>query len=305
MSLLRVRHGEGAWNRDGRNQGRMDVLRSPDGEARLVPGERPTGAQQRRVSPVAQACRRPGGEVALVMKYELYYWPEIQGRGEFVRLVLEDAGCDYVDVAREPGGMKQLEAVLDGTVAGKKPSAIPFAPPVLYAGDLMVSQTAAITAFLGERHDLAPADEAGRLAARGMALTIADLVAEVHDTHHPTTVEKAYESQQDAAKARAAAFRHGRIQKFLGYLERNLERNGEVLVGSAISYVDLAAFQVVEGLSYAFPRAMKRVSAEVPKLLALRDRVAQRPRLLHYLTSPRRIPFNEMGIFRHYPELDG
>jgi glutathione S-transferase len=235
------------------------------------------------------------------MKYELYYWPEIQGRGEFVRLVLEDADCAYVDVAREPGGDAKLEAILGGDRDG----ALPFAPPVLYAGKVMVAQTANITAFLGERHGLAPADEAGRMAARSIALTIADLVAEVHDTHHPTTVEEAYETQKPAAKARAAAFRKGRIPKFLGYLERNLERNGDVLVGDAVSYVDLAAFQVVEGLSYAFPRAMARVSADVPKLLALRDRVAQRPRLLHYLTSDRRIPFNEMGIFRHYPELDG
>lgn len=239
------------------------------------------------------------------MKYELYYWPEIQGRGEFVRLVLEDAGCEYVDVAREPGGVAKLEALLEGGLEDKPQGAIPFAPPVLYAGELMISQTAAITAFLGERHDLAPADEAGRLAARGIALTIADLVAEVHDSHHPTTVEKAYETQKDAARARASAFRHGRIQKYLGYLERNLDRNGDCLVGPSISYVDLAAFQIVEGLSYAFPRAMKRVGADTPKLLALRDRVAQRPRLLHYLTSERRIPFNEMGIFRHYPELDG
>ena len=235
------------------------------------------------------------------MRYELYYWPEIQGRGEFVRLVLEDADCDYVDVGREPDGYDRIQAVL----SGERDGVLPLAPPVLYAGSIVVAQTAAIASFLGGRHGLAPSSEAGRLAALTIALTIADLVAEVHDTHHPTTVEQGYETQKEAARDRAAAFLRTRLAKFLGYLERNLERNGDVLVGSAVSYVDLAAFQVVEGLSYAFPRAMKRMSADVPRFLALRDRVAQRPRLLRYLTSPRRLPFNEQGIFRHYPELDG
>jgi glutathione S-transferase len=235
------------------------------------------------------------------MTYELYYWPEIQGRGEFVRLVLEDAGCEYIDVGREPGGDERLEAVL----AGEHDGVLPFALPVLYAGPIVVAQTAAITSFLGARHHLAPPDERGRLGALTIALTIADLVAEVHDTHHPITVEERYENQKAAAEERAAAFRRTRLPKFLGYLERNLERNLDVLVGSAISYVDLAAFQVVEGLSYAFPRAMTRIRDDIPRLLALRDRVAQRPRLLRYLTSSRRLPFNEQGIFRHYPELDG
>jgi glutathione S-transferase len=235
------------------------------------------------------------------MQYELYYWPEIQGRGEFVRLVLEDAGCDYVDVAREPGREAELETVL----TGERDGVLPFAPPVLYAGSIVVAQTVAITSFLGERHGLAPASEAGRLAALTIALTIADLVTETHDTHHPIAVDQRYETQKAAAKDRAAVFRRSRIPKFLGYLERNLDRNGLVLVGSAISYVDLAAFQVVEGLTYAFPRAIARLRGSIPKLLALRDRVAQRPRLLHYLTSPRRIPFNDQGIFRHYSELDG
>ena len=235
------------------------------------------------------------------MKYELFYWPEIQGRGEFVRLVLEDADCDYVDVAREPGGEARLEAVLGGEHDG----IVPFAPPVLYAGTLVIAQTVAITRFLGERHGLAPSDEAGKLGALTLALTIADLVAEAHDTRHPTAVDQTYEHQKAAARERASAFRRARIPKFLGHLERNLERNGDVLVGRDVSYVDLAAFQVVEGLSYAFPRAMARVHKDVPKLMALRDRVAQRPRLLRYLTSPRRLPFNEQGIFRHYAELDG
>jgi glutathione S-transferase len=235
------------------------------------------------------------------MRYELYYWPEIQGRGEFVRLVLEDADCDYVDVARQVGGAQKLVAVL----SGERDGVLPFAPPVLYAGSTVIAQTVAITSFLGERHGLAPASERGRLGALTIALTIADLVGEAHDTHHPVDAGKRYELQKPAAKERAAAFRQARMPKFLGYLERNLERNGDVLVGSAISYVDLAAFQVVEGLSYAFPRAMARVRADIPRLLELRDRVARRPRLSRYLTSPHRLPFSEQGIFRHYEELDG
>ena len=177
-----------------------------------------------------------------------------------------------------------------------------FAPPFLRTGKIVVAQVANITRFLGERHGLAPASEAGRLAASTIALTIADLVAEVHDTHHPLTVEKAYETQKAAAKLRAAAFRTGRIPKFTHYLEKRLADNGKVLVGRAISYADLSAFQIVEGLTYAFPKAMKK--QRIPKLLALRDAVAKRPGIARYLASVRRLPFSEEGIFRHYPELD-
>jgi len=233
------------------------------------------------------------------MKYELYYWPGLQGRGEFARLVLEDAGADYVDVAREPGGIKKLRHALDHGLDGVRP----FAPPFLRAGRVVVAQTANITRYLGEQLGLAPNTEPGRLAASMIAMTIADLVAEVHDTHHPTTVSKPYEIQQAAAKTRAQAFRDERIPKFTGWLDAVLEANGKVLVGRAISYADLAAFQVVCGLEYAFPNAMKKAK-QVRRLRDLRDRVAARPRIAAYLASPRRLPFNETGIFRHYPELD-
>jgi glutathione S-transferase len=236
--------------------------------------------------------------------YELFYWAGIQGRGEFVRLVLEDIGAEYVDVARATkDGSARIAKALAGELA---PYA--FAVPVLRDGELVIPQTAAITRYLGERHGLAPADERGRLAAHGVALTIADLVVEVHDTHHPISVEDTYETQRDAAVKRARVFREARLPKFLGYLERMLGHDrtsdGRFLVGDAISYADLAAFQVVEGIEYAFPRAMQRLQPSIPKLLALRDRVAARPRIEAYLRSPRRIPFNESGIFRRYPELD-
>jgi len=236
------------------------------------------------------------------MTYELYYWPKIQGRGEFVRLVLEDAGADYVDVGRQADGIARMRKILEGADGV---ALLPFAPPFLRAGDVWLAQTAAITSFLGGRLGLAPKDEQGRLAALTIALTIADFVSEVHDTHHPIAVEQYYDQQKDAARERSASFRKARMPKFLRYLEKNIERSGSgVLVGNDVTYVDLAAFQVVEGLGYSFPNAFGKLRGDVTRLLALRDRVAARPRLATYLASERRLPFNEHGIFRRYAELD-
>ncbi len=233
--------------------------------------------------------------------YELFYWPQIQGRGEFIRLVLEDAGASYTDVGREPGGAARIEELL----AGKRTGLAPFALPVLVDGKVVVSQTVAITSYLGEQHGLAPADEAGKQAALAIALTIADTVSEIHDTHHPIAVDQAYETQKPEAAARARQFRTKRLPKFLAFLERNLARNqAGVLVGDTVTYVDLAAFQLLEGLDYAFPNAMARPECDAPKLRALRDRIAARPQIARYLASSERPAFNESGIFRHYPELD-
>jgi glutathione S-transferase len=235
-------------------------------------------------------------------EYELFYWPDIPGRGEFVRLVLEDAGIDYLDVGRLDDGYQRLEQVLEGELRGL----LPFAVPVLRAGDIVVAQTAAITSFLGERLGLAPTDLQSRLAALTYALTIADLVAEVHDTHHPLTVEKRYETQKAAARKRAEAFRTTRLPKFMRYFERILERNEPhgVLVGETVTYVDLAAFHLIEGLEYAFPNTMKRLARKTRRLHRLHDRIAERPRIAAYLASDRRLPFSEDDIFRRYPELD-
>ncbi len=238
--------------------------------------------------------------------YALFYWPGLPGRGEFIRLVLEDAGAPYVDVARLPedqgGGVAAILRLLRGEQSGL----LPLAPPILRADGLVLAQVANICQFLGPRLGLAPADEAGRIAANQLQLTIADLVSEVHDTHHPISTGRYYEDQKEAARERSAAFLEQRLGRFLGYFERVLDRNreGEQLVGAAISYVDLSLFQVLEGLEYAFPRAFARASAAIPKLLALRERVRQRPRLAEYLASDRRLAFNENGIFRRYPELD-
>lgn len=238
------------------------------------------------------------------MRYELYYWPEIQGRGEFVRLALEDAGAEYVDVARLPKrGTLALMRVLENRSAEHPP----FAPPFLKAGKLVIAQTANILLFLGPRLGLVPKNEASRLWAHQLQLTIADWVAEVHDTHHPISGGLYYEEQKREAKRRAADFRDGRLPKFLDYFEQALERNAKgngYTLGKAVSYVDLSLFQMIAGLRYAFPRGMARLERKRPRLVALHDRVSARPRLAAYLSSRRRLPFNQQGIFRHYPELD-
>ncbi len=236
------------------------------------------------------------------MSYELYYWPTIQGRGEFVRLALEEAGAEYIDVARQPRGMDTLMKLMD------KAQHPPFAPPFLKDGETIIGQTAAILLYLGARHNLAPKDPAGGLWTHQIQLTLADFVAEAHDTHHPIGVDLYYEDQKEEALKRSAEFRKSRIPKFLDWFETIIARNesgGGHLVGSSLTYVDLSLFQVVEGLLYAFPKATKRALKQAPKVSALHVAVARRPRIKAYLESPRRFPFNEDGIFRSYPELDG
>jgi len=236
------------------------------------------------------------------MAYALYYWPNIQGRGEFVRLALEEAGVEYLDVARQKKGMDALMAVMNGSATP------PFAPPFLQAGALLIGQTSNILQFIGAHHGLAPRAEAGRLWAHQLQLTVADFVNEVHDTHHPVGVTLYYDDQKKEAKRRSAGFIAERIPKFLGYFEDVLQANdkrGGFMVGSRLSTVDLSLFQVMEGLRYAFPKAMRRMGPRYPGLIALHGMVAERPNIAAYLASRRRIPFNEEGIFRHYPELDG
>ncbi len=245
--------------------------------------------------------------------YELYYWPTIQGRGEFVRLALEAAGAPYVDAARGPKGLAAMLRLMDPSGSARRPKARgrsrgpiePFAPPFLKAGDLVIAQTATILAYLGARHGLAPEDEPGRLAAQQLQLTIADLVAEAHDTHHPIAGSLYYEDQKREAKRRSLDFVKARMPKYLGYLERVLAGNGGAfLVGDALSYADLSSFQVLAGLEFAFPHGMERLAPKIPLLLRLRAEVAAQPRIAAYLASDRRLPFNQDGIFRRYPELD-
>jgi glutathione S-transferase len=236
--------------------------------------------------------------------YELYYWPGIPGRGEFVRLTLEEAAAPYVDVARLPKSRGGGVAAMMKALRSAGPLE-PFAPPFLRSGDLVIGQTANILLYLGPRLGLVPADEGSRLKANQIQLTVADLVAEAHDAHHPIASSLYYEDQKREASKRAAIFVSERIPKFLLWFERVLDASGGThFVGSAVSYVDLSAFQLVLGLEYAFPKAMARMAKRIPRLRALVANVAQRPRIAAYLASERRVAFNEDGIFRHYPALD-
>jgi glutathione S-transferase len=233
------------------------------------------------------------------MRYELYYWPGIQGRGEYVRLALEEAGAAYVDVARVRGTSSMMQMMENG----KTP---PFAPPFLKAGKLLIGQTANILLYLGSRHGLAPKSEAGRLWVHQLQLTVADFVLEIHDTHHPLGPSLYYEDQRAEARKRTHEFWKERVPKYLGYFEGLLEVSGASFVtGRKLTYVDLSLFQLIDGLRYAFPERMKGFERNIPRLRDLHGRVASRPRIKAYLSSDRRIPFNEDGIFRHYKALDG
>jgi len=240
------------------------------------------------------------------MTYELFYWPTIQGRGEFVRLAFEATATQYVDVAREPGphgGVRAMQHLMQAR-ATRRP---PFAPPFLRDGDLLIGQTANILFYLGPRLGLVPTDEADRLWAHQLTLTTMDFLDEVHDTHHPIASSLYYEDQRPEAHRRAAAFRAERVPKFLEWFERVLAHNpaGPAhLVGDALSYPDLSLFQIVAGLRFALPRAAARLERDAPYCVAVHDAVAKLPSVAAYLASPRRIAFNNQGIFRHYRELD-
>ncbi|MCK9918944.1 glutathione S-transferase [Microbacteriaceae bacterium K1510] len=235
------------------------------------------------------------------MRYQLFYWAEIQGRGEFVRLALEDAGAAYEDVARKRGGTERMLAIMEGA-REKRP---PFAPPFLRDGKLTIAQVAEILFYLGPKLKLAPRDEAGRLWLHQLQLTVTDFIKEVHDTHHPVGTGLYYEDQKPEAKRYAQGFLEERAPKYLDYFERVLKKSGGPwLLGRKATYIDLSMFQLVEGLRYAFPKGMKRIEDDIPGLVGVRDRVAARPGIKAYLASDRRIPFNESGIFRCYPELD-
>jgi glutathione S-transferase len=236
------------------------------------------------------------------MKYELHYWPGIQGRGEYVRLALEEGGADYVDVALRPDAVDEMSAYLEGEGVRRPP----FAPPFLKAGKQLIGQTPNILLFLGGKLGLAPRDAAGKLWAHQLQLTLGDFIDEIHDVHHPLGPTLYYEDQKRESKRRASAFLASRMPKFLGYFERVLERNRGgrgVLVGNRITYPDLSMAQVIAGLRYAFPRSTARALRGFPGLAALHDRVFARPRIKRYVASGRRLSFNNDDVFRRYPEL--
>ena len=241
------------------------------------------------------------------MIYELYYWPGIQGRGEFVRLALEEGGAEYVDIALLPeeqgGGVTAMMKYLDDPAIAHPP----FAPPFLKAGRRLIAQTANILLFLGPRLGLAPRDADGRLWVHQLQLTLADFVVEIHDTHHPIAGGLYYHEQKAEARRRSRDFLAQRMPKFLGYFEDVIARNphsDKWLAGKRPSYVDLSMAQVVAGLRYAFPKATRRTLRACPRLRALHEEVFARARIKRYVASGRRLAFNNDGIFRHYPELD-
>ncbi len=239
------------------------------------------------------------------MGYKLWYWPDIQGRGEFVRLVLEAAGIPYDDCARDQG-VDALVADLEARTGEGRTGRAPFAPPYLQLDGLVIAQVANILMYLGERHALAPSNMADRLWLHQLQLTIADLVAEVHNVHHPVDMMAYYDDQKPEAARAATQFREERMPKFLAYFEAAANANdGDWLIDDRWTYADTSLFQLVEGLRYMFPRRMAAIEGDYPTLVRIRDQVADLPGVRAYLASDRRVPFNEDGIFRHYPELDG
>lgn len=231
--------------------------------------------------------------------YELYYWPMLPGRGEIIRMLLEDAGVPYRDVAREDGVKAVVEA-RRGALGGARP----FAPPILRHGDLVLSQSTVIARYVAEAHGLAPQSAEGRLLAEQHFLGWADLVGEVHDTHHPISVGLHYEDQADAAKERARHFLAERLGKWLQHFEHVVTDGGGVHVPAEVGYPDFMARFVLRGIEYAFPKAFAAHRTAIPGLMALVERIETRPGLAAYLASPRALAFNQDGIFRHYPELE-
>jgi glutathione S-transferase len=235
----------------------------------------------------------------MLASYQLFYWPGIQGRGEFVRLALEDAGAAYEDVARGKGGMDRMMAMMKGA-GDKRP---PFAPPFLKSGRLVIAQVANILLYLGPRLKLSPRDEASRLWLNALQLTVTDFVKEVHDTHHPVSTGLYYEDQKPEAKKYAQGFLKERVPKYLGYFEKVIEKSGGPFVlGRKVSYVDLSLFQSIEGLRYAFPKAMKRIERKVPKVIDVHDarREAERHQGLSRVGAADRV---QRG--RNFPEISG
>jgi glutathione S-transferase len=231
--------------------------------------------------------------------YKLWYWPTIQGRGEFVRLAMEAAHIPYIDCARERGAKAMIKDMNERTPFE------PFAPPYLDTGTMAIAQVGHILTYLADAHGLAPKDEATLFWTIQLQLTVSDVVKEVHDTHHPVALDDYYENQKDEAKRYAEGFRNKRMPKFLGYFERAAGAiDGDFVAGDKWSPIDTSLFQLIEGLRYAFPKQMAAIEGDYPGLIALHDRVEHLPGIIDYLQSDRRIGFNEQGIFRHYPELD-
>ena len=250
--------------------------------------------------------------------YELLYWPEIPGRGEFIRLAFEATGTSYKDVANESkdGINAVLAAKADDLTIDSDGNPPAFAPPALrILGEgkegktLVLYQTPAILSYLGDKLGLAGEDEVEKHWILSHTLTALDLNNEAHDTHHPVAVAKYYEDQKEEALKKATDFRENRLPKFFSFFERVLKGNdengqGKYLVGSKLSYADTTVWHVLNGLKFAFPKELEAREKEFPTLFGtFYPSVQEQSGLKDYLSSDRRKPYS-MGIFRHYPELD-
>ncbi|KAJ2989690.1 hypothetical protein NUW58_g3345 [Xylaria curta] len=250
------------------------------------------------------------------VSYELIYWPGIPGRGEFIRLALEEGGADYTDTAHTEKGMERTLAQIDDKNVGDDHNPPPLAPPILRHGDLVISQTPNILLYLGPRLGLVPTAEGedgdpdAVYRINALALTALDgLSNEVHDCHHPIASGLYYEDQKEESLRRSRDFVTNRLPKFLGYFERVLEGkasgDGPWLYGGQLTYADLVLFQAIDGVTFAFPKAVSaaQTSGKYMRVFQLYDTVAERPRVKTYLASKRRQKYSQ-GIYRYYPELD-
>lgn len=225
------------------------------------------------------------------MAYELFYWDGIPGRGEFVRLAFEARGVGFADRH-------------DMFALGDVPRPA-YAPPVLRHEGLVIGQTSAILRYLGPLLALSGQTEADRVWVDQVQLTIQDIVVEAHNTHHSVSSDFYYADQREEAMRAAQAFRTTRLPKYFDWLATCLERSGgPYFLGGVLSYADLSLFQLVAGLTHAFPKAMSPLLAAHPAISRAADHVASEPSIAAYLLSPRRRPFNQDGLFRAYPELD-
>jgi len=233
------------------------------------------------------------------MTLQLWYWPSIPGRGEFIRLPLEAAGVPYRDMARELGADALMEDM------EKRQGHRPFAPPYIVDGGLVIGQVAHILTVLSDRHGFGAGELSRDLQLIQLQLDITDVVEEVHSVHHPLGVGKYYEEQKEAALIRAKEFREERMVKWLNHFEHELSlEGGPFVLGERWSHVDTSLSQLLRGLAYAFPRRSAALQGRYPRLQACREAVANLPGVAAYRASDRCIPFNKDGIFRHYPELD-
>ncbi|KAL8377496.1 hypothetical protein RB595_008259 [Gaeumannomyces hyphopodioides] len=241
--------------------------------------------------------------------FHLIYWPGFPGRGEFVRIALEEAGIAYKDTAHQVDGMSVMQAQLAGD--DKNPPV--FAVPALRHGDVLISQTPNILQYLGEVAGLAPtaaAGGAGRHHVHALALTALDGFGdEVHGTHHPVDVAAYYDDQRAEALRYARVYVGGRLPKFLAYFEGVLAAPtsgaGPWLYGGRLTYADLALYHGLDGVHFAFPKAVAKAkeSGKYGRVFALYDAVKERPNIKAYLASERRQKYSD-GLFRYYPELD-